>query len=213
MSDRVSRSGVDAFFAKNAQRFSSCSIAPPEEAVHASTGKLNNALIESDGADKVFELYEAGFDAIDDSACTKFKDLDDAIEHDFTAPDDVPEAGSGGKSWFSRVGQGEVTNAKCGEYRGMKGCLHVERHDITGFDGDGHVVNYAGRPWERYFHSCDKPECPKCYKRGWAVMKRNVLRRNLTLLLMVMLILRALGMRLLVCFSTLLIVFHLVITV
>ena len=67
---------------------------------------------------------------------------------------------------FNLVGHGEVTNEKCGVFRGFYGCLRVELHDKTDLNG----VCYKGKVFVRsYFSSCDKPSCPVCFKRGWAV--------------------------------------------
>jgi hypothetical protein len=54
------------------------------------------------------------------------------------------------------VGHGEVTNEKCGGWRGWVGCCQVEKHP-------NHDVFV--RP---YYNSCDRPQCPECY-RSWAV--------------------------------------------
>jgi hypothetical protein len=48
----------------------------------------------------------------------------------------------------------------------MKGCLNVPMHNLVTLDGE----KYHGRVFfEKRFHSCDKPDCPICFKRGWAV--------------------------------------------
>jgi hypothetical protein len=65
------------------------------------------------------------------------------------------------------VGHGRVTNAKCGKFRGFWGCLGERgSHDIVTLDGE----NHKGKVYvKKIFHSCDKPTCPVCFKRGWAV--------------------------------------------
>jgi hypothetical protein len=72
-------------------------------------------------------------------------------------------------SELEMVGQEKATNDKCSRFRRYKGCLHVERHNVASFDAHGNVVDYSGKVfWRKQFHSCDKPECSACYKRGWA---------------------------------------------
>jgi len=68
---------------------------------------------------------------------------------------------------YELVGQGEVTNPDtCGKFRGFWGCLRTELHNKTTLDGK----NHKGKVYvTKVFHSCDKPTCPICYVRGWAV--------------------------------------------
>jgi hypothetical protein len=68
---------------------------------------------------------------------------------------------------YELVGQGEVTNPDtCGRFRGFWGCIHTELHNKTTLDGK----NHRGKAYvKKVFHSCDKPTCPVCFKRGWAV--------------------------------------------
>jgi hypothetical protein len=65
------------------------------------------------------------------------------------------------------VGHGRVTNDKCGKFRGFWGCLGERgSHDVVTLDGK----NHKGKVYvKKVFHSCDKPTCPVCFKRGWAV--------------------------------------------
>jgi hypothetical protein len=65
-----------------------------------------------------------------------------------------------------RVGQGKQTSPRCGQFLGWSGCLNVEEHKHATLDG----VDHSGKVFvKRVFHSCDKPECPVCYKKGWAI--------------------------------------------
>jgi len=67
---------------------------------------------------------------------------------------------------YQRVGNGSQTSYRCGQFLGWLGCLNVELHNHTTLDG----VNHTGNVFvKRVFHSCDKPECPICFKRGWAI--------------------------------------------
>lgn len=67
---------------------------------------------------------------------------------------------------FQLVGNGEQTNGYCGVYIGIMGCIDVPSHKVTTLEG----VNYAGKIDRRLVHHhCNKPSCPTCYKKGWAV--------------------------------------------
>jgi len=67
---------------------------------------------------------------------------------------------------FQLVGNGEQTNEYCGRYIGLMGCLRTDLHKLTTLDG----VSYEGKIDRRLVHHfCNKPSCPKCYKKGWAV--------------------------------------------
>jgi hypothetical protein len=68
---------------------------------------------------------------------------------------------------YEFVGQGKVTNPDtCGRFRGFWGCNRAELHNKTTLDGK----NHNGKVYvKKVFHSCDKPTCAVCFKRGWAV--------------------------------------------
>lgn len=67
---------------------------------------------------------------------------------------------------YQRVGQGKQTSYRCGQFLGWSGCLNVEGHNHTTLDG----VDHTGKVFiKRVFHSCDRPECPVCFKKGWAI--------------------------------------------
>ena len=74
------------------------------------------------------------------------------------------------------VGHGVVTNpAYCGKFS-YWGCLNVGEHSNTSLDG----VNYSGKVYSRRrYHSCDKPSCPVCYKKGWAVREAGNIKVRL----------------------------------
>jgi len=77
---------------------------------------------------------------------------------------------------FQLVGQGKVTNEKCGQFVGFRGCPNVDLHKLITLDG----VNYSGKVYVRkVFHSCDKPSCPVCYKHGWAVREAGRIEARL----------------------------------
>lgn len=67
---------------------------------------------------------------------------------------------------YQLVGNGEVTNDNCGKYKGLRGCLNVENHDIIAPDGK----NYKGKFYiKKVRFTCHKPSCPVCFKHSWAV--------------------------------------------
>ena len=78
---------------------------------------------------------------------------------------------------FELVGHGEVTNENCGRFSGYYyGCLRVELHNKVTLDG----VNCAGKIYAKpYFHSCDKPTCPRCYLFGWVVREARAIENRL----------------------------------
>jgi len=74
------------------------------------------------------------------------------------------------------VGHGERTNLKCGRFSTYAGCKEMELHNKTGLDG----TNYKGKVYKTMvFHSCDKPSCPICYKKGWAVRQAQKIEYRL----------------------------------
>jgi hypothetical protein len=76
----------------------------------------------------------------------------------------------GDKNKFERVGQNGSTSSKCQQILGVKGCLNIGEHNHTSFDNNGLPVNHEGNAYLKLIvHSCDKPGCSLCMKRGWAV--------------------------------------------
>jgi len=98
----------------------------------------------------------------------EFKDADNRF--------DEPKNTFGTYGNFQLVGQGEKTNEKCGRFFGFKGCDNVDLHNKTDLYG----VNYAGKVYMfKVFNSCDKPSCPVCYKKGWAVREAGRIEARL----------------------------------
>jgi hypothetical protein len=64
------------------------------------------------------------------------------------------------------AGHGVKTNDNCGKFRFPVGCLRGKNHDFVDLATG---VNHAGKGWVKpVFFSCDKVECPTCFKYGWA---------------------------------------------
>lgn len=75
-----------------------------------------------------------------------------------------------------RVGHGSVTSSTCGKFKGHMGCLETHLHNKVTLDG----VNHRGKVyWAKIFMSCDKPSCPACFKRGWAVREAGKIEARL----------------------------------
>jgi hypothetical protein len=63
------------------------------------------------------------------------------------------------------VGNGEVTNPDtCGKFARLVGCVRVDLHNLV-LDYEFHGKVYV----RKVFLSCDKPSCPVCMRKGWAV--------------------------------------------
>lgn len=76
---------------------------------------------------------------------------------------------------YMRVGSGEQKDERCGKFMGHVGCLRVELHDKISLDGKDH----SGKAYiKRVYHSCDRPECPICFKR-WAVKEAGAAEERL----------------------------------
>jgi hypothetical protein len=74
------------------------------------------------------------------------------------------------------VGNGQPTDEKCGTFSGFKGCIRVDLHDIITVDGQ----NFKNKAYvRRGFHWCHKPECPICFKHGWAVREAGNIEARL----------------------------------
>jgi hypothetical protein len=76
---------------------------------------------------------------------------------------------------FTLVGQNKYpTNSRCGTFAGFKGCIRTELHH------NSLVGNFEGLVYVHpVFHSCDKPSCPVCFKRGWAVRAAGHIKQRL----------------------------------
>ncbi len=66
---------------------------------------------------------------------------------------------------FQLVGHGD-SKEYCGQFRDHYGCLRTELHNRMTLDGKRHVGEGF---FVKVYYSCDKPSCPICYKKGWAV--------------------------------------------
>lgn len=116
----------------------------------------------------------------------EFGDWDDSFDDEQPSFKDImsgnvksPPALKGGNGTFGvfqMVGHGKQTSEKCGTFRKFVGCSRVELHNKVVFDKDGRLVDCRGKGYFKpVFHSCDKPSCPVCYERGWAVREaRNI---------------------------------------
>jgi hypothetical protein len=77
---------------------------------------------------------------------------------------------------FKLVGNGVPTNDQCGTFKGFKGCDRVDLHDLITVDGQ----NFKGKVFvRRSFYWCHKPECPVCFKHGWAVREAGNIEARL----------------------------------
>ena len=109
--------------------------------------------------------------------------LDSSVMSKVALPEEEDWSGAVGESkvWgrhggFLLVGNGNVTNSWCGRFKSHWGCLRVELHDKTTLDGN----NYKGKVHvQKVFNSCDKPSCPVCYKKGWAVREAGRIEARL----------------------------------
>lgn len=71
---------------------------------------------------------------------------------------------------YQRVGTGEKKDSSCGEFAGHVGCLREDLHKLITVDGK----NHSGKVFiKNIYHSCDRPECPICYRR-FAVREAGV---------------------------------------
>ena len=129
--------------------------------------------------EKAWSAYEdANLDEMDDLIVggtpgkPNFADLD---------KDPIPK--SEGSAWgasfeFQRVGNGVQTDSKCGTFRHTLGCMNMEGHNHADLDG----VNHAGKGFfKKVFYSCDKPSCPICFKRHYAVREASAIEHTLKL--------------------------------
>lgn len=92
----------------------------------------------------------------------------------------VPKGFAWDEEWIL-VGHGKRTKRSCGSFahpqvKHLIGCLRMGNHAKVGLDG----VDYTGKiPVKRVFYSCDKPSCPACYARGYAVRSSKRAERRL----------------------------------
>ena len=112
-------------------------------------------------------------DMFDDEQPSK----EDLVKNGFEGSIPVLENGWGTFGDFKLVGNGVVTNPDtCGKFRTLIGCVNVNGHNKTALDG----VNHAGHVYYYgLFSYCDKPSCPICYKKGWAVREAGMIKARL----------------------------------
>ena len=114
-----------------------------------------------------FRGYESSFDVGDHEEVKDFNDL----------PNDDVRSEWGHYGGYEVVGHGEVTDKdKCGKFLAFYGCLRTDLHAIVSLDGRSHKGKVFIR---KVFHSCDKPSCPVCYRRGWAVKEASNIESRL----------------------------------
>lgn len=71
---------------------------------------------------------------------------------------------------YQLIGHGKQTSERCGTFRKVFGCSRVELHNKVIFDKKGRLIDCRGKGYFKpVFNSCNKPSCPVCYERGWAV--------------------------------------------
>jgi hypothetical protein len=129
------------------------------------------------GSEQVFNEYNVDYNSAEEAFKLRqeFADLEARVRDFEERYSGGYQVGKFGK--FSLVGHGEVTNFDCGRFRTLKGCLRVDLHNhvdlVTG-------VNYSGKVYVMpVFHSCDKPSCPKCFLRGWAMREADRMEQRL----------------------------------
>lgn len=77
---------------------------------------------------------------------------------------------------YRLVGNGVKTNEHCSVFLTFYGCNRVELHDIIASDGK----NYKGKVYvKRVHHYCNNPNCPVCFKHGWAVREAGRIEARL----------------------------------
>lgn len=73
------------------------------------------------------------------------------------------------------VGNGKVTNENCGKFRGFRGCIRTDLHDVVTLAGE----SYHGKAYVCVKHfSCFKPDCPVCYL-SWALREAKAIAGRL----------------------------------
>jgi hypothetical protein len=77
---------------------------------------------------------------------------------------------------YQLVGHGKITNDGCGKFVSFRGCDRVDLHNRITVSGE----NFKGKVYvHKVFCSCDKPSCPICYKKGWAVREAGKIEARL----------------------------------
>ncbi len=131
---------------------------------------------EYDNSEAKFKLRQEFKDGIGDD----FDDVQPSVEEIMKGRVNSPSAVEGKYATFGvfqLCGHApKPTNDRCGSFRKVVGCSRVELHNKVMFDQKMGLVNCSGKGYFRpVFHSCDKPSCPVCYERGWAIREaRNI---------------------------------------
>lgn len=115
--------------------------------------------------DKAFNPSVLEDDRFDDEQPMKAESVIPLLEHGWASFGD-----------YRLVGNGEVTNDNCGKYKGLRGCLNVENHDVIAPDGK----NYKGKFYiKKVRFTCHRPSCPVCFKYSWAVREAGNIESRL----------------------------------
>jgi hypothetical protein len=129
---------------------------------------VEKRLSEYDNSEAKFKLMQA-FGEWDDSFDDEQPSCKDVMSGEVKSPPAL-KGGYATFGVFQLVGHGKQTNERCGTFRKFVGCSRAELHSKVVFDKDGGLVDCRGKGYFKpVFHSCDKPSCPVCYERGWAV--------------------------------------------
>jgi hypothetical protein len=125
---------------------------------------LNDEYNEAEAKFKLTQEFSERFD--DDAQPSR----DDIFKGKVNSPSAI-EGGGFRFGFYELVGHGQQTNGLCGRFEHIAACTKVHLHDKTVLDvKTGSLVTYKGMAdVHPIFHSCDKPSCPICYERGWAV--------------------------------------------
>jgi hypothetical protein len=91
----------------------------------------------------------------------------------------VPESEIGFKTHgdWAVVGYGDKpTNDNCGKFKWFLVCLRLLLHNIVTLDGH----DYRGKGYgKRVWWHCNKPSCPVCFRKGWAVRRASKMEHRL----------------------------------
>jgi hypothetical protein len=92
---------------------------------------------------------------------------------------EVPESEIGFKvhgDWAVVGYDKKPTNVNCGQFKWFLVCLRLLLHNFKTLDGhDYRVKGYGKRVW---WH-CNRPSCPVCFRKGWAVRLASKMEHRL----------------------------------
>lgn len=122
-------------------------------------------------------------DFLVDGRVPDFDDKEDFLKKVYDGLVDVPVGFAFDEHWILVGNNPKPTNVRCGSFgspvvKYIEGCLRLKNHAKVMVDvlnpKSGKMVDYSNSvAVGRVFHSCDKPECPSCYLRGYAVRSAN----------------------------------------